>query len=322
MSDVKQLSLDGAGKSTRMYHVMYDLEPRFSSLQQALEFTENLKFISPRVPHTHGMEEETVTPRVCVAPTLELCITAIGAGGRFRRCIETRYNNEREVYPVIVCEVEGNFEKPPTKDVPDVEFTKELWSRSVVRVKQAELRWLGSDSLKIAYMGAGELVCRIDWVWDPSGYLHPWLTEGQGHPLDCSLKGGEAWPPIELVWDSLYLETFVGQQLVFMVPQIPPSGYCLCSPVEGGEAYRARLTNCRKFTGFFDSQEKPLFCDDFCSVRGRVGNIQFVDGAWVFKVANEIFPFSQLDKSNVHVFAEVQSLEHWSFESPDWFHPR
>lgn len=303
-----------------MYHIIYDLEPCFDTLQGAQHYVDSLNILTPRIPYTAGVPEDTSIARLCVAPTPELCITGIGAGGRFRRCIDTRYDNADEIYPCIVCKVDGDFFAPGVDLVPDVELTQEQWSLSPARVLSAELRWLGSDSLAIEIKGATELVTAIHWVEPSSSLHHPWL-DGKGHPLDCSDKGTEPWPPIGPVWDSLYYETFMGQKLVTIQPQLPPSGYCTCTPLDGGEPYRARLSNCRKFTGFFDKSCVPLFQGDICFVEGRIGEIEFRDNATLGIVCGAertVTPFAALQGLHKRVLPGVASGEHYNIVAPVW----
>jgi len=53
-----------------MYHVFYDLETRFTSLQKALDWFKSLTYLYPEIPRTTGDGEETETPCVCVGESI------------------------------------------------------------------------------------------------------------------------------------------------------------------------------------------------------------------------------------------------------------
>lgn len=303
-----------------MFHVMYNLESRFASLSDALEYVRYLQTIETRVPLTHGFCEDATVPRVCVAPTVELCLTGIGAGASFRRCIGTTFENEHEAYPCIVCEVEGQFFQPDQDLVPDVGFTQEHWSLSDVEVIRAEVKWLGSNSVKVKVTGSGELVTSVQWLTDLAGYHHPWI-DGKGHPLDCSYKGSDPWPPMEPVLDSIYLETDDKCKLVFIQPQLPPSGFCKCTPIDGTPKYKARLPGCRRFTGYCDTNGHLLFDQDICQVAGYTCRVTIdANRGFSFKVceSGKVLPFSMGRPSSGYRLLGVTSFEQRHLDVPTW----
>lgn len=305
-----------------MYHVFFDLEPRFDTLKDAQFHVDCLRGIHPRVPYTCGLSEDDATARVCVAPTPELCMTGIGPGKWFRRCVngDEIYDNGDEIYPVIVCEVDGDFIKPDPLQVPDADFTQEYWSLEKVCVVSAELKWLGCNSIKVDVRGRGEYVTDIEWVEPRNGLHHPWL-DGKGHPLNSSDKGSDPWPPLGLVWDSLYLDVTHGHQLVMIRPHYPPSGYCTCTPMSSENDYIARLSDCKKFTGFFDRDGVPLFYEDYCDVEGKMGTVTLLFGATLaFScVDHAVVSFAGLRGRERRVLQDVKSFELHSVSVPECF---
>lgn len=70
-----------------MYHIEANLENRFGTLWNALTAFSTDKEIRPWIPETRADREDAQRPRICVAPTIRECFTAIGLLGRFRRTL-------------------------------------------------------------------------------------------------------------------------------------------------------------------------------------------------------------------------------------------
>lgn len=176
-----------------MYHVMANLEVRFSSLEEALTWCESSAWLYPRVPDSRTCIEDDVTRRICVAPTVEQCFTGIGLLGRFRRCLAANedafsYVTTRpEVYPIIILTYSPDEEYyiPSVDEVPDVELTHERWLRYPAEPVYADLVWLTPYS--IIWAETNCTVCESVRLLDeekPFGD-HPWLN-GKGHSLDSN----------------------------------------------------------------------------------------------------------------------------------------
>lgn len=309
----------------RMYHIVYDLETRFHNMEEVRTYLDRMAYIHPYIPHTASVGENLTTARVCVAPTIEDCLNGISVSKRFRRCLAgwtglTDYQNQDEVYPIIVCEVEGSSFYQPTRDeVDDVKWTHEYWTEEPVTVVKATLVWLGKESLQVYdSLEAGRLLCtHAVFVTDLKGMHHPWL-DGQGHPLDCSDPGPSAWPRRKLAQQCLYYESFSGQQVVAVVPEFPYTGYCTCYPLAGERPYRARLHDCFRFTGAYDKDGEPIFDSDWIHVSDELGggSVDCTD-PFCIKVkldnSDNVIWFSALD------FRQVRSLEYRYLHEKPWF---
>jgi len=80
----------------------------------------------PRVPKTAADNEDTITPRVCFAPSFEKCVLAINPAGDC--CAEY-------IYFVHVPVNSNTIRIPTDTEVPDVDDTNEVWICSPVKLK-------------------------------------------------------------------------------------------------------------------------------------------------------------------------------------------
>lgn len=291
----------------KAYRIYYDLETRFSSLRFLNLWRKNLTVIRPEVPRTAMDTEDSTTPRVCAALTVEDCMTAIKPAGTLRRCLYNQdddlmdYENASEVYPAVVCSLEGSFITPSRTQVPDVKNTRELWSLDVCKVIDASLIWLGRRSVQYE----DERVVSFTPT-SSEGKDHPWLN-GRGHPLLSSAMGAEPWPPrFETHGGTVFLDNGIGQGgLVSLIPHTAKDGYGIVRPVDGRHSYRERLDWLREHTGFHDIKGVPIFNRDWVSVPGypKLSGFTVIhDGAqWVVE-ANDGTVFPLCD-------AVVKSLE-------------
>lgn len=186
----------GNGK-LRTYHIVTCLEDHFNSIYEAMRTYHAGVKLTPWIPKSRMEQEDSTMPRICVAPTLEQCVTAIGVMGIFRRCCGTYEDafsytiDGLEIYPVIVLTFEESaYFTPSSKDVPDVGYTKELWITHDAAPVSVELKWLNYASLQIEEISRSDsdnlYVCRsITFVKPERWHIHPWLT-GTGNKLDSS----------------------------------------------------------------------------------------------------------------------------------------
>ena len=149
-----------------MYRIEANLENRFPDLKTALAaFSKDIE-VMPVLPATRNEREDSTTPRICVAPTLEDCITGIGVLGRFRRTLS------------------GN------EEVFDVEMTHEHWFLTPKKPKRVHLRWLGMYSVYWKSDDECRICKKVRFLRSPKGYDHPWLN-GKGHILESSRREDE-----------------------------------------------------------------------------------------------------------------------------------
>ena len=117
-----------------VYHVVSDLEHHFNSLSESLKACRQPFY--PKIPTNKSPEEDSTTPRICVARSVEECLSGISLLGVFRRCLAANEDAKsyathgREVYPIIVVafDVHSNsLYKPTPVQVADADLTGELW---------------------------------------------------------------------------------------------------------------------------------------------------------------------------------------------------
>lgn len=142
--------LSGNGYIT-LYHVETEVEYRYLDVFDALESLQCLEPITPWVSNRTMLGEDEMTPRICVAESLENCISGCGLY-RFKRCCENVPVMQHfavggeEAHPIIVQTYRvplSELHRPTPKEVPDAALT-------------------------------GEFRC---------GFNHPWLNR-RGHCLD------------------------------------------------------------------------------------------------------------------------------------------
>lgn len=287
-----------------MVRVLYDLETRFKSLGAVQYFLNHLTMVYPEKPLTAGVEESSAPARICVAPTVEDCISGITPDWRFRRCLgDGQYKNENEIYPIIILVLDGeSFYRPSPHEVPDVDITNEHWYLKPAKVLKKELRWIGHDSIKTNKTYSGSLRCtRVEYVKSTIGFDHPWLN-GKGHPLECSYPAQDAWPDLSLLYGHLFYETYISGKVCYVLPELPATGYCECTPIDGSAAYRARLHNCRQFTGYWDVDGRMICDGDLCSCgTGKgVGTVKRVGATWCVVVeGTKLYTLGSWDTSRI-----------------------
>lgn len=97
------------------------------------------RMIFPRVPKNRMVEtgaENDITPRISFAPSIDECLMALSA--------------DVEGIEFFVHEPVGKFQAfhPSKIDVPDVEYTSEVWVTTPVKLKKVcKIRVLPSDDL-------------------------------------------------------------------------------------------------------------------------------------------------------------------------------
>ena len=272
-----------------MYHIIANLELRFDSLDDALSWANSRprSWFEPKVPYTAMPEEDKTTPRICGAPTLEGCVTALSPIGTFRRCLNANedaksYENDEEVYPVFVVTFSDSHDwvKPTKEQVPDVQLTDEHWLLAPALPTNIELKWLDAYSIDIKEdEDTCKTVCTgIRFVDNLTSMHHPWL-DGKGHPLDSSDMGGDIWPNPELAHTDIYFDCNFGGQLCYMRPLQPYDGRCRVYPLSGDIApYNSFLHKLRRFSGFYDLLNRPLLEGYLVEYRGVIGTLTFMNG--------------------------------------------
>lgn len=182
------------------YHLITNIERKFFDLKDTEEYVDLLNKrelkIEPYLPTRPMPGEDKHIPRICLAPSVLLCMKAIGVIGMFRRTLESyEYGKSyvtqgKECYPIIKIEFDDNphiyF---PSKDlVPDVHMTLEHWLLTPTHVHSAEIIWLDPWSVKIE---EPEIYTPIEYKAYTTDDVknknlnHPWLN-GKGHILDSS----------------------------------------------------------------------------------------------------------------------------------------
>ena len=179
----------------KVYHVACSLEGKFKNLQDAKNYYSGLLY--PYIPKTAGEHEDKSIPRICVAPTVEDCLTGIKLVGRLRRCLaanEDAMSYETlglEVYPVIILEFDVPMNllyKPNKHQVPDVDITNEYWLTRPVKASKVMLKWLNPRSIiwEETYRPEMWYKCKkVTFTRSVKGRNHPWLN-GRGSILESS----------------------------------------------------------------------------------------------------------------------------------------
>lgn len=263
-----------------MYHILYDLESRFQSLEEVQNYIQDITF-TPDIPRTAMQNEDRDTPRISVAPTIEDCITAIGSYGMFRRCLDANphtksYENNNEVYPIVICEFpneipENPYITPTPEQVPDVSDTHEKWLLQPAKPARTSIAWLDAHSILLDTKRLKEPCTHVTFVQDIKNKDHPWLNK-KGHPLDCSDMGGEIWTDNETTeivsidaMTNLYWDPCSKTGYVFPIPA--SNKYAICHMAQHmerglvltGETYRTAINRLCRFTGFKDREGRLLF---------------------------------------------------------------
>jgi hypothetical protein len=191
-----------------LYHVEAGVECSYLDVFAALESLQHLEPVTPWVANHTMLGEDETTPRICVAESLENCISSCGLH-RFRRCCEnvptmqhfaTIPAGGEEAYPIIIQTYQvplSEVHKPTPKEVPDAALTGELWLTKPTRPVKREMLWLMMDSIsvtedvdeylaKTGFIDGAPVVCVSVITTDEAvrcGFNHPWLN-CRGHCLD------------------------------------------------------------------------------------------------------------------------------------------
>ena len=120
--------------------------PFGDSVEKFLDFCEKTKDneLIPRIPENILIDENQEEPRICLAPTVEDCLTAIGS--KRLEIVFERYNNNLSGIPILIKEF-ANLDpkwliKPTTEDVPDSEITNEHWYLETCKPSNVYVKWL------------------------------------------------------------------------------------------------------------------------------------------------------------------------------------
>lgn len=197
----KQLNFgDYARYEGTMYRVVANIDSMYVNLAQCMDYCGIKPFarltVVPRVPSTAKPPEDMVTARICVAPTVEECITAIGLLGRFRRCLELNdgamsYSNiGRETYPVLVEEFNRPLVyRPYGEQVADGIYTREHWILVPTTPNRSKIIWLTAKSIlwkEVKGFNMGYACKKLHYTDTPKPNMnHPWIN-GHGHVLESS----------------------------------------------------------------------------------------------------------------------------------------
>ncbi len=191
----------------RVYHVVSTLDTDYPDLASASKALAKLQLI-PAIPQSMCSGEDRSIPRICVAKSVEDCITGIGVGHRFHRCLEAEdaysyVSRGREVYPIGILEIEIDPEDlvtPTVDQVDDASFTHELWITSDrFDIVSRKLVWIDQFSISLdeeEFISEKTHIysrkCKsIKYTNRPEpGKHHPWI-DGRGSVL--ASKEEEPW---------------------------------------------------------------------------------------------------------------------------------
>ena len=198
----------------KYYHVITTADKEFRSADEAVRYFSTTP-LEPRIPTHVADGEDTRVPRICVAPSVEICFTAIGLIGAFRRCCAINqdafdYSTEvLEVYPVIICEFDNiDPYRPSVEEVPDVGLTREGWLFEPTLPDRVYVKWLYPHSIRWNKKALKDRkwVCKsIEFVEPHVLNKHPWLN-GFGNVLDSS-EEEPTWRQVESAsWYIAYLK--------------------------------------------------------------------------------------------------------------------
>lgn len=301
-----------------MYHIITDLETRFRELAEAEYFVKLNQQLCPRVPRHTMAGENTTTPRICVAKTLENCVTALKPMGVFRRCLAANpdaksYENDDEIYPVIIIKYadDETYVKPDKNLVPDAEQTGEYWLTYAANPEYMQLKWIGAYSITCKWEGRDAICTGITFVDDIANYNHPWLNN-KGHPLDSSDLGRELWPRPNDTAPYLALH-YPPDQLVYALPDNPFTGFFTCYPLEPNGTYqkpfRSTTDRLHRFTGFYDANNKRIFDKDQVEYNHKTYFVEFHKNcAWALVPIRGTKPiyFHDLNVSNDNQLPDIR----------------
>ena len=144
-----------------IYRDLYQVVTIYLSRNQNYYFvseSNDIKSLVPRIPDNymtrHGYEDSK-TPRVCFAPSINSCLMALS-----QKC------TGMELYVYIP---DGNYEiyHPSVNQVPDVNITGEVWIKSKVRVKKiGKIKVIGDKGLDGHPYRYGNKTAELyDWDW-------------------------------------------------------------------------------------------------------------------------------------------------------------
>lgn len=278
-----------------MYHIIANLELMFGSLAEAQTYVTKPVQFQPRIPWTTMPKEDRTTPRICVAPTVKDCITAMKPTGIFRRCLNSNpdtksYENDHEVYPIFVVKFPDSLPaiKPEKTQVPDIDLTHELWLLSPAAPEKIEIKWLDAYSVKIQETKSGCTFCSgVTFVENITGRNYPWLNQ-TGHPLDSSEQGAEPWPRKRTILSQLWHDPHFGGQLGYITPTQPFDGRVRFFPLDKSiPPYYSFPERIRRFSGLTDKNGRLLLDGSMVKFHGAIGDLIFAnDLAWMFVPLN------------------------------------
>lgn len=230
----------------RVFHVVTGLDSRFKSLDKAVQFLESQDF-SPIIPESHTDNEDRTLARLCVAKSIEDCVTGIGVRRVFFRCLEawdapSYILDGKEQYPIGIIEIEVpeyRIFSPTPELVPDVEFTHELWIRSSdFQIVNRSIVWIDQFSVDIDDQEENPDNVLIDSVRHVFEYRclairfsetpaadkhHPWL-DGMGHTLSSreteSFYGHVGGKYDSAIYDHLALNTYETDSMIMYAESI------------------------------------------------------------------------------------------------------
>ena len=122
------------------YHVVTNPEEysNTATIREAIEYYS--KGLEPRIPMSASHLEDRVTPRVCLGPTVEKCLTAIGFSlgpCPYKRILVLEFDLEdSEIYT------------PTVEQLYDVVSTGEVWSLAPIKPSRVRVEWIGQFSMK------------------------------------------------------------------------------------------------------------------------------------------------------------------------------
>ena len=117
------------------------------------------KILVPRIPTNSWFidngYEDNKTPRICVAKSMDNCLTAIGDDSK---------DMVLNVYALEKVEEELIIKKPSKEEVPDAEVTNELWILNKARCKFLFRIKVGNAIEELNYILDNKLY--TGWKWN------------------------------------------------------------------------------------------------------------------------------------------------------------
>jgi len=137
-----------------VYHIEKNVETHYITVFDALESMKNPQPVFPWVPVHAMLDEDTMTPRICVAPSIEQCFMGCTLYP-FRRCCSKvqgmlQYRGlPGEAYPIIVNVFDADAPYVPSaNEVPDAQDTGEMWLLEESTPIHRAMYWLTTDAIE------------------------------------------------------------------------------------------------------------------------------------------------------------------------------